>query len=134
MDAAQHQRDVVQVRAVAALGQEYRLALGVADARMIQIHVDHRLLSQLTADVALLKADQEGPARDDARNVVGEPATLLQKQVLVLPEAEQRDRMILAARGILSEEDRILALDVGVLGWKGEYGAHLVAEFARRSA
>jgi hypothetical protein len=95
---------------------------------MIHIHVDHRLLTQLTADIALLKADQEGPAHDDARNIVGEPATLVQKQVLVLAEAEQRDRMIFAARGILPEEDRILALDVGVLRWKGEYRTRLVAE------
>src|SRR3954462_6974508 len=36
--------------------------------------------------------------------------------------------MIFAARGILSEENRILALDVGVLRRKGEYCADLVAE------
>ena len=65
-DAVEDTGHAIEVAAVAALRQEHRLAFGLADTRIIQIHVDHRLAAQLAAVLLLLEADQERPARDDA--------------------------------------------------------------------
>jgi hypothetical protein len=129
VDAAQYAGDVVQVRGVSPLRQEHRLTLHRGHARMIKIHVQHRFLAERAIDVAVLEADQERPFCCGPGQVGGIPVPVLQEQILMLLEPEQRYRLPGAAVGIATQEDGIFPLQFGELARIGRQHAHRVAEF-----
>ncbi len=95
--------------------------------------MDHRLLHQGPVDVLLLETDQERSLGNDARQVAGIPAPVLQKQVFILCEAQQRHRPVTTPGRILAEEQRVLALQLGIFGHEGRHNAHRIAEFRTKA-
>ena len=85
----------------------------------VQVDVDDRFVAQLAVDALLLETDQERPLGDRTGQVGGVPAPVLQEQVLVALETQQRHRLPLSALAVLAEEDRVLALQLGELGREG---------------
>ena len=121
---------MLENRRIAAVTQEHRFALGLADPRMVEIDVDHRLADHIAVHFPLAEPDQERPALLDRRDVTGIPAVVVQEQVLVLVEPQQRDRLEIAAR-VPAEEDRILTLRVGEFGREDQDVVDVVAELRR---
>ena len=121
----QHAGDVLQIGRVAAMRQEQGLALGRADARMVEVDVDHRLGALRRRRAC--QSDQERAALLHGGHVAGLPAALVEEQILVPVEPEQRDRLERAVR-ILAEEDRIFALDLLELGREDQHLVDAVAE------
>ena len=126
----QHGDDVFEVVAVPALRQEHRFAFAATDARVFHVDVDDRFVAQFAIDPGFLEADQERALGDRARQVVCVPAAVLHEQVLALREAQQGDRLPRIAVAIPAQEDRVLALQLGVFGGKRGDHADVVAEFA----
>lgn len=116
-----------------ALRQKHCFALVAADARVNQVDMDHRLLHQGTVDALLLETDQERPLGDDARQVTGSPAPVLQKQILVLCKAQQRHRLVGAGGRILAKKQRIFALQLGEFGDEGRHQTERVAELGAKA-
>jgi hypothetical protein len=129
-DAAQYVGDMLQVGTLSALRQEHRLAFAETDARMFQVNVDHRLPAQFVVDALFLEADQERPLGDSAWQVRGVPAVVLQEQVFVLLEPQQRHRLPFAAVAVLAEKDRVFPLQLGVFARERQHHADVVGEFA----
>jgi hypothetical protein len=106
--------------------QEQGLAFAAADARVVEIDMDHRLAAGLAVQRLLLQRDREGAARLDRRNVARLPGMPVEKQIFVAVEAEQRDRLEIAVR-ILAEEDRIFPLDLLIFGREDQHLVDAVA-------
>jgi hypothetical protein len=90
--------------------------------------VNHRILPRLAVDFALLKADQERAARDQRRDVAGIPAIAIEEQILVLFEAEQGHRQVLARGRVPPEQNGIFPLDIAELGRESDHAADVVPE------
>ena len=129
MDAPQDRRDVVQHRGVATLRQEYGFALGEADPRMIEVDVDEAVRTRFAFHLSFLDADQEGAAGHHAGQVKRVPAPARDEQVLALLEAQQRDGLVIAAGGILAQEDRVFPLHVCEFGRERQDAGGVVAVF-----
>jgi len=104
-----------------------------AGARVIHVDVDHGLAAHFAAFLALLEANEEGPARHDPRDVPGIPAITIEIQVLVLGKAQQGHRGVLPCIRVLAEEDRVFALYVGVFGREGHDDPDVVAVLRARA-
>ncbi len=104
-------------------GRNDGLAVRGADARVIQVHVDHGLVA--------LEADEERPARHDSRNVAGVPAVLVEEEILSFSEAQQRHGEEAARAGVLAEQDRVFALHVAPFGGEGDHAADVVPQLGR---
>ena len=118
MNRQQHRAHALEKFGRAAVFAEQGFAFGAADARTVEIDVHHRL--------AIAKADEERLALDRQRHVRRIPAVRAEEQVLLVLEAEQRDRLELSVRRLV-EHDRIVRLDVAELGRERERGHHVVA-------
>ena len=112
------------------MAQEHRFPLGLADPRMVEIDVDHRLADHIAVHFQITEADQEWPALLDCRDIAGIPAVVVQEQVFVLVEPQQRDRLEIAGL-VPAEEDRVLALREGELGREDQHIVDIVAELRR---
>ena len=109
------------------MAQEHGLTFRLADPRMVEVDVDHRLADVFTALVRLPKTDQERPALLHRGDIPGVPAVPFEKQVFVLVEAEQRNGLQFAI-GILAKQDRIFALHVDEFGGEDQDAVDAVAE------
>jgi len=103
--------------------EEYGLALrGTSDARMIEIDMEHRLVTR--------QSDQEGAAPRPGRNVARRPACAVEEEIFVAIEAKDRLCLEQTVR-IALEQDRIVALCGGEFGKEQR---HLVDRVAISSA
>jgi len=91
--------------------------------------VQDRLPGELAIDAVFLEPDQERPFGRSTGQVGRVPAALLQVQVLVLLEPQQGHRLPFPAGGVPAQEDRVFALQFGVLARVGRHHAYRVAEF-----
>jgi len=84
--------------------QEDRLSLGFVDPGIVQVHMNDRLPVGLAVDLLLLKPYQKRSARNDSRHITRAPSSLVEKQVLSPLKPQKRDRLKLAAAGVLAKQ------------------------------
>ena len=126
MNPVERGSHLLQVRRIAAVLEEQRLALGLADLGMIEIDVDDGRLLQFTVDLGFLEADQKRTAGDNGRKIARVPAIVFEKEILVLRKTQHGDRQVTIAAWIPAEEDWIFALQLAVLGRKDHHIAGVV--------
>jgi hypothetical protein len=109
VDREQSFGDMVQIRRIAAVGLEQRLAFDTSDARIVLVDVDDRLA------VAWANSHEEGATALDRRDIASIPLLAVEEQVFATIEAEQCNGLKRAIL-ILAEQDRIFALNFHELG------------------